>query len=79
MPIVTNIVCDGCGTVKKEVNHWYALTGNQQGAYLQPLDLALHACAGPEGSQVQYYCGRKCAVEAVMGWMDRLHCSHWLI
>lgn len=71
MPIITQIVCDRCQAVKRQVNHWYALTTSEEEATLQPLD-----CADPEmvpGFEKQYLCGRLCAVEALTQWMDQLH------
>jgi hypothetical protein len=41
MPIIMQIVCDRCQAVKREVNHWYALTASMRNATLQPLDVAL--------------------------------------
>ena len=73
MPVVTQIVCDGCQAVKKKVNHWYALTTNEQGALLQPLDHALYNPGEAKApSQKQYFCGRRCALEAFGIWMDEL-------
>ncbi len=30
MPIISQIICDGCQAVKKETNHWYTLVLNQE-------------------------------------------------
>ncbi|HKN85278.1 MAG TPA: hypothetical protein VJV04_00315 [Nitrospiraceae bacterium] len=72
MPIVSQIVCDGCQAVKKETNHWYTLViGDDHEACLRPM-----ACtpsnllqAGAPGV-VQYLCGRLCAIEALDRWME---------
>ena len=72
MPIITHIVCDGCQAVKKEVNHWYALVTDDKGAHLQPLEMALRN-RGPVETlrhQQSYFCGRRCALEALGCWMD---------
>ncbi len=72
MPIITQIICDGCHAVKKEVNHWYALTTTEQGAYLQPLEVALQSHPDRSAAaEPQYLCGRLCAIEALSNWMDR--------
>jgi len=72
MPIVSQIVCDGCQAVKKETNHWYTLViGDGHEACLRPM-----ACTPSSLLQVkapgavQYLCGRLCAIEALDRWMD---------
>ncbi len=76
MPIIMQIVCDRCQAVKREVNHWYALTASMHNATLQPLDVALQGTSETApGHEVQYLCGRLCAVEAMTDWMDRRHCQ----
>ena len=73
MPIITHIVCDGCQAVKKEVNHWYVLTTNKKGAQLQPLEMARHHHGhGEVLADLQYFCGRHCALKALGCWMDSL-------
>jgi predicted Fe-S protein YdhL (DUF1289 family) len=73
MPIVTQIVCDGCQTVKKEANHWYMLTIDQQTAALSPLRTTSEGQHHHErGTHRQFFCGRFCAVEAITRWMDHL-------
>ncbi|HJU05720.1 MAG TPA: hypothetical protein VJ692_11270 [Nitrospiraceae bacterium] len=75
MPIIMQIVCDRCQAVKREVNHWYALTASEHNATIQPLDLALAGGSKiASGHEIQYLCGRLCAVEAMTDWMDRRHC-----
>lgn len=73
MPIVTQILCDGCRVVKKETNHWYTLTATEQGVCIHPLKLA--AAGDPSQGVVrsqQYFCGRACTLEALSKWMDTL-------
>jgi hypothetical protein len=38
MPVLIQTVCDGCGAVKKEANHWYTLevVGTSE-AKIQPM------------------------------------------
>ena len=72
MPIITQIVCDGCQVVKKEVNHWYALTVTERGAHLQPLDLLQDRINAPTREERSLLCGRSCALTALTHWMDGL-------
>jgi hypothetical protein len=76
MPIITQVICDGCGAVKREVNHWYALTTNDHNANLEPLDIALQNTSTPPmtGNQ-KIFCGRLCVMEALGHWMETVH-SH---
>jgi hypothetical protein len=71
MPIMSQIVCDGCQAVKKETNHWYTLVvGHDHEACLRPMGFtpsALLQAGAPAG--VQYLCGRLCAIEALDRWM----------
>lgn len=71
MPIMSQIVCDGCQAVKKETNHWYTLVvGHDHEACLRPMGFtpsALLQAGAPAG--VQYLCGRRCAIEALDRWM----------
>ena len=72
MPIITQIVCDGCQAVKKEVNHWYAMTVTEMGAHLQPLDLLHDRLDAPLLKDRMFLCGRSCALTALTHWMDGL-------
>lgn len=71
MPIMSQIVCDGCQAVKKETNHWYTLVvGHDHEACLRPMGFtpsALLQAGAPAG--VQYLCGRLCAIAALDRWM----------
>lgn len=72
MPIMSQIVCDGCQAVKKETNHWYTLViGHDHEACIRPMSFtpaALLQAGAPAG--VQYLCGRLCAVAALDRWME---------
>lgn len=72
MPIMSQIVCDGCQAVKKETNHWYTLVvGHDHEARVRPMGFtpsALLQAGAPAG--VQYLCGRLCAIAALDRWMD---------
>lgn len=74
MPIMSQIVCDGCQAVKKETNHWYTLVvGHDHEACVRPMRFtpsALLQVGAPAG--VQYLCGRLCAIEALDRWMDEV-------
>jgi len=71
MPIVTQILCGGCGAVKKDTNHWCTVAVVEHGVLLRPLDVALATTqGGPRAGGEEYYCGQKCALEAVGRWME---------
>lgn len=73
MPIVAHIVCDGCQAVKKDTNHWYAVSLESKNLTIKPLQLPPDwATKNFPDSSVQYYCGRFCALEALTKWMNRL-------
>ena len=73
MPIVAHIVCDGCQAVKKDTNHWYRSSIENNSFCIRPLDLpADWATKDSPDSYVQYFCGRFCAVEALTRWMNKL-------
>jgi hypothetical protein len=73
MPIVAHIVCDGCQAVKKDTNHWYAISVENQSFCIKPLALpADWATKNFPDSSFQFYCGRYCAVEALTRWMNKL-------
>ena len=76
MPIIKQVICDGCGAVKKEVNHWYVLSTNEHGAYLEPFEMALQNAANPwmSGDQ-EMFCGRLCVMEALSRWMETVQYS----
>ena len=74
MPIVSQIMCDGCEAVKKETNHWYTLViGENHEARLRPMAYTPSNLlqAGAPGV-VQYLCGRLCAIEALDRWMEEV-------
>ena len=73
MPIVAHIVCDGCQAVKKDTNHWYAISVENNSFCIRPLALpADWATKNFPDSSLQYFCGRFCAVEALTRWMNKL-------
>ena len=73
MPIVAHIVCDGCQAVKKETNHWYAVSHENNSLCIRPLALPSDwAARNLPDSSIEYYCGRFCAVEALTRWMNKL-------
>ena len=74
MPLVKQIICDGCKIAKKETNHWYAVTLHQRSIEVGPLELQLDGrpCAERDGL-VQYFCGRYCVLGAMNKWMEELN------
>jgi hypothetical protein len=74
MPLVTQILCDGCKTTKKETNHWYAITIHQRSLEVGPLKLQPDGRPHAErDGLLQYFCGRYCVLEALNKWMDELN------
>jgi hypothetical protein len=73
MPIVAHIVCDNCQAVKKETNHWYAISLEDNSLCIRPLALPTDwATKNLPDSSLQYFCGRFCAIEALTRWMNKL-------
>ena len=70
MPVVIQTICDGCGMVKKEANHWYTLelTGTSE-AKVRPMG---PSPASPGAQNLKYMCGRRCIAESLDRWMDRI-------
>ena len=74
MPLVKQILCDGCKIAKTETNHWYAATVSQRSIEVCPLDLQPDSRPYSErDGLVQYFCGRYCVFEAMNKWMDKLN------
>ena len=71
MPIVAHVVCDGCQAVKKDTNHWYASSIENNNFCIRPLDLPADV-AIQNYSSAQYFCGRFCALAALTQWMNKL-------
>lgn len=73
MPIITQMLCDGCQAVKKETNHWYTLVVDEHPTVcLRPMAHTPPSLLQPGASQVLYFCGRYCAIEGITHWMDTL-------
>jgi hypothetical protein len=73
MPIISQILCDGCQAVKKQTNHWYTLVINEkQEACLRPMAMTPFDLLQADVAGVQYLCGRRCVSEALDRWMDSL-------
>ena len=71
MPIISQIICDGCQAVKKETNHWYTLVIDEaQQACLRPMAGTPATLLKPGTQGVQFLCGRHCAIGALDMWMD---------
>jgi hypothetical protein len=73
MPIITQTLCDGCQTVKKETNHWYTLVVEVAAhqVCLRPMSHTPPLTELGPSSNVLYFCGRHCAIEAITQWMDQ--------
>ena len=71
MPIISQIICDGCQAVKKETNHWYTLIINPSEACLRPMATTPVDFFKADAAGVQYLCGRRCVIEALDHWMGR--------
>lgn len=73
MPIISQIICDGCQAVKKETNHWYTLVVNEhREACLRPMATTPAGLLEGNTVVVQYLCGRLCAIGALDVWMDTM-------
>jgi hypothetical protein len=73
MPIISQIICDGCRAVKKETNHWYTLViRDKQEACPRPMAMTPVDLFQEDVAGVQYLCGRRCVSEALDRWMDGL-------
>ena len=70
MPVLIQTVCDGCGMVKKEANHWYTLefAGTSE-VKVRPMG---PSPASVDAQNVKYMCGRRCIAESLDRWMDRI-------
>jgi hypothetical protein len=73
MPIISQILCDGCQAVKKQTNHWYTLViTDKQEACLRPMAMSPVDLFQADVAGVQYLCGRRCVSQALDRWMDGL-------
>jgi hypothetical protein len=73
MPIVTQVVCGGCGAVRRQTNHWFVVAIVEQSLLVRPLDVALaQRGVDPSPGSEEYYCGQQCALGAVGQWMQDL-------
>ena len=73
MPILAQIICDGCQTVKKETNHWYTLVINaRHEACIRPMAYTPPSLLQLGVSHVSYFCGMRCAIDGITQWMDQL-------
>jgi hypothetical protein len=73
MPLVAQIICDGCLTVKNDTHHWFQVDLQNNSLCIRPLELSQDWVANSlPNSSVQYFCGRFCALESLTRWIDRL-------
>lgn len=64
MPIVSKVICDGCGAEKKSENHWWVITPGLRVITIQVLDGQSKIS---EGEFV--VCGEVCAVKKISEWL----------
>lgn len=62
------IVCDQCGAVKKETNHWYSADVSTSGLFL--LGPAGSGNNGAQNVGVQDICGQQCAISALNNFLQ---------
>lgn len=73
--ITQTIVCDGCGVVKKQTNHWYRLAQGKKGLtltessgdYLTPKDYE----TGSSGVSLHDLCGSACVIKKVSEFLSK--------
>jgi hypothetical protein len=66
--------CDGCGALKKDVNHWWMLQRFIEGA-INVLVLPWDEKAAAESAASQHTkhaCGRECAHKLLDQWMNEI-------
>jgi predicted Fe-S protein YdhL (DUF1289 family) len=68
--IVTQTICDGCGKIKQEANHWYILHTGMQEKQSMHMELLIHRRGDQSSSLDQEMercdaCGEACATELV--------------
>lgn len=61
--IIEQVVCDGCGALKGDANHWFAVesTVDDKGLTLWPIDEVPDA----DASTVKHLCGTQCALKYI--------------
>jgi endogenous inhibitor of DNA gyrase (YacG/DUF329 family) len=68
--IVSQVVCDRCGTVKKDANHWFASstpTVQAGGIVLYPIESA--PVNPPPSITIRHLCSERCVLGDVADWM----------
>lgn len=68
MSQITNTVCDGCGKVKGETNHWFK-------SYISE---TMFEVARPQDRDSSYkdYCGQNCITKAFQEWLNAQQEAH---
>lgn len=71
MPVVIQTICDGCGMVKKEANHWYTVefTGTSE-VKVRPMGPSPTSL---DAQNLKNMCGRRCIAESLDRWMDQIN------
>ena len=64
MPIISKVICDGCGAEKKSENHWWVLSPGFRVFAIQALDKQ----AKVSDSEL-VLCGEPCVHKKISEWM----------
>lgn len=59
----TTYYCDGCGTEKRDVNHWWGIKIDTSGWTVRQFQVG--------GSNTNILCGQRCVIAAVTKYMDQ--------
>jgi hypothetical protein len=68
MPIIKQFKCDGCGSEKKEANHWFTVSIFEGTLRIQRLETAMRAGLTED---MEIICGQECVAKKVSEWMGR--------
>jgi hypothetical protein len=71
MARVQSVVCDGCGKVKGDTNHWWKVLvdENPKGPYLALTPLDSNWLSG-DWTQIFDLCGQACVISKLSEWMN---------
>ena len=70
MPILTQVICDICGTTKDETNYWYTVIGCEDRMLLQSFEGWIAAPRPEPAGRRAICCGQACAMHVISRWMD---------
>jgi hypothetical protein len=70
MPVLIQTICNGCGMVKKEANHWYTVDLLERS---RPRSDRWARLPRPwTRENLKSLCGRRCVAQSLDRWMDRI-------